>query len=105
MLARNDYASPERVLTPAQLRAARALVDWSRETLANESGVGHNTTKDFENRGTNPTLRTVQRWMRALEKAGVVFLNSNDTEGPGVRLRKDVAERMAPAEASGKPKR
>ena len=76
------------VLTPAQLRAARALLGWSREDLAAHSGVGVNTTKDFEINDSNPKLETVRKWKRALEQAGVVFLDETETEGPGVRLRK-----------------
>ena len=39
------------VLTPAQLRAARALLGWSREDLADKSGVGAETVKNLERRG------------------------------------------------------
>jgi transcriptional regulator with XRE-family HTH domain len=76
------------MLTPAQLRAARALLGWSREDLAEKSGVGSNTTKDFEINDSNPKLRTVQKWIRTLEAAGVTFLDETDTDGPGVRLKK-----------------
>jgi transcriptional regulator with XRE-family HTH domain len=85
---RKDSPSPTVVLTPAQLRAARALLGWSREDLADKSGVGANTTKDFEINDSNPKLRTVQKWMRTLEQAGVTFLDETDAEGPGVRLKK-----------------
>jgi hypothetical protein len=30
----------------------------------------------------------VQKWMRALEKEGVIFQDETDAEGPGVRLKK-----------------
>lgn len=76
------------MLTPAQLRAARALVGWSREDLAKSSGVGANTTKDFEINGSDPKLGTVQKWRRALEQAGVEFIDETETGGPGVRLKK-----------------
>jgi transcriptional regulator with XRE-family HTH domain len=76
------------VLTPAQLRAARALLGWSREDLAASSGVGVNTTKDFEINNSNPKLETVRKWKRSLEAAGVTFQEETDTEGPGVRLKK-----------------
>src|SRR5688572_20797275 len=83
-----DSHSSAVVLTPAQLRAARALLGWSREDLADKSGVGANTTKDFEINDSNPKLRTVQMWMRSLEQAGVIFLNETEADGPGVRLKK-----------------
>jgi transcriptional regulator with XRE-family HTH domain len=80
-----------RMLTPAQLRAARALLDWSREDLAAKSGIAAETVKGFELRGTDPKLSTLNAWRRALEVGGVVFIDPNpmggDERGPGVRLR------------------
>jgi len=76
------------MLTPAQLRAARALLGWSREELADKSGLGAETVKNFELRGSDPKLGTVQKWRRALEQAGVTFIEETETDGPGVRLKK-----------------
>jgi transcriptional regulator with XRE-family HTH domain len=76
------------MLTPAQLRMARAALDWSRETLADNSGTGAETIKNFELRGSDPKQGTIQKWRRALQAAGVMFLDEDDTAGPGVRLRK-----------------
>jgi transcriptional regulator with XRE-family HTH domain len=81
------------VLTPAQLRAARALLGWSREDLAESSGTGAETVKNFEFRGSDPKLGTVQKWRRALEAAGVKFIEGDDQDGPGVRLRGTKAKR------------
>jgi transcriptional regulator with XRE-family HTH domain len=81
------------MLTPAQLRAARALLGWSREQLAAKSGVGSETVKNFELRGSDPKLGTVQKWRRALEAAGVVFLDGDEHRGPGVRIKVSPAER------------
>jgi transcriptional regulator with XRE-family HTH domain len=75
------------VLTPAQLRAARALIGWSREDLGDRSGTGAETIKNFELRGSDPKLGTVQKWRRALEAAGVRFIEADEHDGPGVRLR------------------
>lgn len=78
------------MMTPAQLRAARALVGWSREDLAKKSDVGANTIKDFEINGSDPRLGTVQRWRRALGAAGVEFIEPGTASpdgGAGVRLR------------------
>jgi predicted transcriptional regulator len=76
------------VLTPQQLRAARALVGWSREELAEKSGVPEITTRQFELGKTDPRQTTVHKWRRALERAGVAFLDADDEWGPGVRLRR-----------------
>jgi transcriptional regulator with XRE-family HTH domain len=75
------------MLTPAQLRAARSLVDWSREDLAKHSGVAPNTIKDFERGASDPKQSTLLKWRRALEAAGVRFIEADDYDGPGVRLR------------------
>src|SRR5262245_43694499 len=42
------------MLTPAQLRAARALVSWSRDTLGEKSGTSPETVTGFETRGSDP---------------------------------------------------
>lgn len=76
------------MLTPMQLRAARALVGWSREALAEKSGVPAITTKQFETGSTDPRLSTLLKWRQALEAAGVLFIDPDDEAGAGVRLRK-----------------
>jgi transcriptional regulator with XRE-family HTH domain len=88
-----DVLTEAVVLTPAQLRAARALLDWSREDLAEKSRSRAETVKNFELRGSDPKLGTVQKWMRALEAAGVRFIDADDQDGPGVRLRGAKAKR------------
>ena len=59
------------MLTPAQLRAARALLGWSRDTLAVKSGTAAETVQGFESRGSDPKLSTLNKWYRALAAAGV----------------------------------
>jgi transcriptional regulator with XRE-family HTH domain len=85
------------MLTPAQLRAARALLDWSRQDLAAKSGTAAETVQGFESRGSDPKLSTLNRWRRALEVGGVLFIDPNplggDEHGPGVRLRGAKAKR------------
>ena len=77
------------MLTPHQLRAARAIVGWSREALAEKSGVPAITTKQFENGDTDPRLSTLNKWRRSLEAAGVEFIDPAGGKGPGVRLASD----------------
>jgi transcriptional regulator with XRE-family HTH domain len=75
------------MLTPAQPRAARAIVGWSREELAEKSGMSAQAIREFELGSSDPKMGTVQRWKRALEAAGVKFIDADDQDGPGVRLR------------------
>jgi DNA-binding XRE family transcriptional regulator len=80
------------VITPRQLRAARALVGWSREKLAEKSGVPAITCKTFELGQTDPRLTTAGKWRSALEKAGVAFIDPDDAGGAGVRLKRPHAK-------------
>lgn len=73
-------------MTPAQSRAARALVDMTQPDLATRAGLGLSTVVDFE-RSRRAVSQAAQDDMRcALEGAGVVFIDA-DAQGPGVRLR------------------
>ena len=75
------------VLTPRQLRAARVLIGWSRKVLSERSGVPIKTTEAFERGTTDPKMSTEHKWRRALERAGVAFIEEDETGGVGVRLR------------------
>jgi transcriptional regulator with XRE-family HTH domain len=81
------------MLTPEQLRAARALVDWSRDDLATKSDVSPNTVWGFEQGRSDPKLSTLNKWRRALEVAGVEFIEPAAGKGPGVRLASDKRRR------------
>jgi hypothetical protein len=43
--------------------------------------------RDFELNGSDPKHGTVQTLRRALEAAGVKFIDADDQDGSGVRLR------------------
>ncbi len=73
-------------ITPAQSRAARGLLEWSRDHLALISGVPSRTVADFELGNTAPRRATTERIAAALEAAGVEFIPENGG-GAGVRLR------------------
>ncbi|MCC5966500.1 MAG: helix-turn-helix transcriptional regulator [Natronohydrobacter sp.] len=72
----------------AQLRAARALIGWSQQALADAARVSSMTVKRAEGSG-NPAASAdaITSLRAALESAGVVFLPENGG-GPGVRLKK-----------------
>src|SRR5436309_14612134 len=72
-----------------QIKAARALLDWSQQQLATAAEVSLPTIKRLEAQdgplgGRSDTGRKIQS---ALEKAGAEFIGENGG-GPGVRLRK-----------------
>lgn len=77
------------MLTGAQIRAARGLLNISVAQLAELTGLAINTIRRAE--GTNDTPRitsaNMQLLMNTLEERGVIFLESGEY-GPGVRLAK-----------------
>ena len=78
------------MLTPDQCRMARAALKWSREDLAKKSGVAAVTIKGFELLGADSKFSTLNKLQRALEAAGVEFIDEghkSDDGGPGVRIR------------------
>jgi transcriptional regulator with XRE-family HTH domain len=86
----------------AQIRAARALVNWSAEELAKRSGVTRFTIQRLEQHDGVPPSRsqTLDDIQRALEAVGIEFIGSPD-DGPGVRLyRRSKPKRPAIAPAS-----
>lgn len=75
-------------ISPAQIRAARALVDLSQSDLADLAGFSSMTIKRAEGVGLPyPSPEAIASIRSALESAGVVFLPENGN-GPGVALRK-----------------
>jgi transcriptional regulator with XRE-family HTH domain len=70
-----------------QCRAARALLDWSQQDLADKAGVGVVTVRQLEAGTHEPRRATLDVIRRALESAGVEFIDENGG-GAGVRLRK-----------------
>jgi predicted transcriptional regulator len=78
-------------LSIRQLKAARELVAWSQEELAEKSGVSLPTIQRLEAAGGDLGGRpeTGEKIMAALEKAGVEFLD----DGQGVRLKPKKAKR------------
>jgi ribosome-binding protein aMBF1 (putative translation factor) len=76
-------------LSSAQIRAARALLRWSAAELAQQAALGANTIRRAEvaEHETSLTAANDLAVRRALEAAGVEFINENGG-GVGVRLRK-----------------
>ena len=74
------------MITPAQCRAARGLLDWTQQELADQARVGVVTVRQFEAGGGTPRRATLYVIQRAFELAGVALINDS-SGGPGVRLR------------------
>ena len=75
------------MITSAQIRAARALLDWSRQALSDSSGVGISALMRLESANGIPggNIKTFEAVQNAFEKAGIQFIGTPD-DGPGARL-------------------
>jgi transcriptional regulator with XRE-family HTH domain len=71
---------------PVQCFLARTALGWTISDLARAAGVSHSAVRKFERGGSQRSI-TIEAIHRALEEAGVVFIDANDG-GPGARLRK-----------------
>ena len=78
---------PTPMLTPAQCRAARGLLDWNQQQLADAAGIGIVTLRQLEAGKHEPRRATLVVVRQALEAAGVEFIDENGG-GVGVRMRK-----------------
>jgi len=90
------------MITGSQCRAARALIEFSRERLSISAGVNVETLARFERKLAEPTDGEVFALQSALENAGAVFISDNGG-GIGVRLKftKSEAKRIAILENEG----
>lgn len=79
------------MISGAQCRAARALVEWTREQLANSSGVASLTIEEFERKIDLPPNDICDALQIALQSAGAVFIAENGG-GVGVRLKLNRSE-------------
>jgi DNA-binding XRE family transcriptional regulator len=73
------------MVSSRQIRAARALLGWTQQTLADRALVAINTIRAIEANRPYPKPETTTSVRRALEKAGIMFL-ADGTMGEGVRL-------------------
>ena len=72
------------VITGAQLRAARGMLDWTRLDLAKAAGISPETVKNIEHGVFRPQEETANRILRAFEEQHVEF-----TAEEGVKMKRD----------------
>jgi transcriptional regulator with XRE-family HTH domain len=75
------------MISPDQCRAARGLLDWSQQELAEKAGIGIVTVRQLEAGIQKPRRATLDVVERAFEAAGIDFIDENGG-GAGLRLRK-----------------
>ncbi len=82
---------PLGMLTPAQIRAARALLGWKQADLAERAGISEVSIKNIERGATDARASTLGKVQAAIEEAGIEIIPSDGASisgGPGVRVRK-----------------
>ena len=80
----------QKSISMEQVRAARALLRWSAQHLADISGIGVATIRRIEVLDGVPLMhmRTISAIRAALESAGIEFIGSPE-DAPGVLLHPD----------------
>lgn len=75
------------MITPEQIRAARAFIGWKQTDLAEAFGLSEITIKNIERNATNPRDSSLRKIEAAFDTAGVVFLEPGATQDGGYGLR------------------
>ncbi|MEX0853523.1 MAG: helix-turn-helix transcriptional regulator [Bauldia sp.] len=84
------------MITARQTRAARALLGWTQETLAEKALVSLTALKRLESESGLKVYETTRDQVRrAFEANGIVFLNSDQGEGV-MFVRAKVDSRKSP---------
>lgn len=74
------------IITAAQCRGARGMLDWSQTKLGNEAGLSLSTVRDFEKGRRVPLIPSMLALVAALERAGITFVVP-DEDSVGVVLK------------------
>ncbi len=72
-----DGSSHHIVVSPAQCRAARAMLRWSQTELGRRAGVARKTIADFEQELRGLRRRTRDAITTTFEAAGISFISAN----------------------------
>lgn len=67
-------------------KAARSLLKWTQERLAEESKVSVGAIRNFERGASKPIRANLAALQSTLEAGGIEFIERNGG-GPGLRLR------------------
>ena len=73
----------QQVITPAQMRAGRGLLNWSQADLANAAGLTLAQVKNIERGALDPRASMVAAIEAAFHRAGIQLLDEHDTRGAG----------------------
>jgi predicted transcriptional regulator len=75
------------MVTPREVRAARAFLGWTRQQLADRAIVALNTVIRLEQGVVDSRSSTLDSVRRVLEGAGIEFLSLRE-DSEGIRFRR-----------------
>jgi transcriptional regulator with XRE-family HTH domain len=81
MITVNTSDHIEQTLSPSQSKAARALLAWNQQELAQRAQIGVSTVADFERGKRIPTSNNIEAMTAAFASAGISFVNGG-VQGP-----------------------
>src|SRR3974390_974098 len=87
------------MITASQCRAARGLLNWTQQRLADVAHIGVATVRLFESEAKGTRQSTLVLLKQAFESAGVEFTNGDQ---PGVRTTA-AATHLRAADRATKP--
>lgn len=77
------------MMTISQIKAARALLDWTQADLARAAGLHLNVVNNTERGTANPRQGTLEKIQAALEGNGIALIGNR-----GVELRRDIVSML-----------
>jgi len=66
------------MITGSQIRAARALLGWSQQDLADKSLLSETAILKLETQRADSRTSTLMKVRKSLEVAGIEFINRSD---------------------------
>ena len=84
------------MMQPIQLRMARAALNWTVRDLENKSKINKNTISRYE-AGREVLSGTIDKLEKVLEGAGIILLQEDDQNGPGIRMQKLPTQKLSAA--------
>jgi transcriptional regulator with XRE-family HTH domain len=87
-------AKTDILLVPPQVRAARALLGWSRTDLAKVSGVSASTIKQVEAGRTDPKASTLRKLAQTFDAHSITFVAEREWIGIARRIGAIASEHL-----------
>lgn len=95
------------MITGSLCKAARSLVEVTRDKLATNAGVDKAVIENFERGIDIPDDAAISALQKSLEELGAVFIPEQGSNGAGVRLKfsRSVTDRLRELVNEGGPSR